>query len=197
MRVSDDFSSFRAAHSSVLEAIDACDRPDWLVQLAWEAADPKEAVRIGLGAARLSSRASDTLWLFNPNPDRLETIAAWAEDDDDEIARSSAFARSFILASFPAVALAYFLVSALVTEAWTAKYVLSLVGSIVALEIVFTSLVRRTLNAIVRRRAARLDGSSALAIVLDEVRKGIAAEPRFAPIVVKSTGNRLRRLLSS
>jgi hypothetical protein len=36
------------------------DRPEWLVQLAWEVADHKTAVSIGLGAARLSSTASDT-----------------------------------------------------------------------------------------------------------------------------------------
>jgi hypothetical protein len=194
--VSDEFTTFRAAHPSVLDAISACNRPDWLVQLAWEVADHETAVRIGLGAAQLLSTASDTLWLFNPNPNRLETIAAWGGDDDGEIERSSAFGRAVVLAGFPAAALAYILVTMLVPEEWASKYVLSLVGSIFVLEVVFTVVVRWVLAAIVRRRAARLDDRAALGIVLDEVRKG-TANPQLVPIVLKSTGSRLRRFLNA
>jgi len=94
----------------VLDAIAACECPEWLGQLAWEVADHKTAVSIRLGAAQLSSTASDTLWLFKPNPDRLETVAAWTGDDGGEIERSNAFGRAVALAGFPAVALAYVVV---------------------------------------------------------------------------------------
>ncbi len=191
--MSDDYTTFRAAHPSVLDAIAACERPEWLVQLAWEVADHKTAVSIGLGAAKLSSNASDAAWFFNPNPNRLETVAAWT-GDDGEIERSGALGRAIVLGAFPAVALAYGLVGAVVPDAWTAKYVLSLVGAILALEVVLALVVRRSLAAIVRRRAARLDDRAALDIVLDEIRKG---EPRLVPIVLKSTGGRLRRFLNA
>ena len=52
--VPDSYAAFRATHPSALDALAACDRPEWLVQLAWEVADNKTAVRIGLGAAQLS-----------------------------------------------------------------------------------------------------------------------------------------------
>lgn len=161
-----------------------------------EVADPETAVSIGLGAAKLSSTASDTLWLFKPNPGRLETVAAWVGDDDNEIDRASAFGRAVVLAGFPAVALAEALVTAFVPEAWAAKYVL-LVGAIFALEVVFTLVVRRTLAAIVRSRAAKLDARAALDVVLDEVRKGNAAAPQLVPFVLKSAGGRLRRFLNA
>jgi Flp pilus assembly protein TadB len=195
--VSDDFTTFRAAHPSALDAIAACDRPDWLVQLAWEVADHKNAVRIGLGAAQLSSRASDTLWLFNPNPNRLETVAAWAGDDGDAVERSSAVARALSLAGVPAVALSYGIATVFVPGSWYGIRALWFVVSILVLEMVFTVAVRRSLAAIVRRRAAQLDERAALDIVLDEVRKGTAANPQLVPIVLKSTGSRLRRFLNA
>jgi hypothetical protein len=195
--VSDDFTTFRAAHPSALDAIDACDRPEWLVRLAWEVADHKTAVRIGLGAAELSSTASDTLWLFKPNPDRLETVAAWVGDDGDDIAHSGAFSRAVVLAAVPAVALAFVVVTVVVRDAWTIRYVVSLLGAILALEAAFAFLIRRALAAIVRDRAAKLDDRAALDIVLDEIAKGTAAKPQRVPIVLKSTGGRLRRFLTA
>ena len=195
--MSDDFTTFRAAHPLPLDAIAACDRPDWLVQLAWEVADPKTAIRIGLGAAELLSTASDTLWLFKPNPNRFETIATWAGDDDCDIRSSSAFARAFVLASFPAVALAYAIVTVCLPGGWTGLRSLSLIFWICVLEVVFTWVVRRSLAAIVQRRAAQLHDLAALGIVLDEVRKGTTANPQFVPIVLRSTGSRLRRFLNA
>ncbi len=195
--MSDDFPTFRATHSSLLDALAACDKPEWLVQLAWEMADHKTAVRIGLGAAQLLSTASDTRWLFVPNPDRLETVAAWVGDNGDEIERSSDLARAAVLASFPAIALAAVIVKILVPNTWDGMKALSLVGSIFVLEVMFTVIVRWSLAAIVRRRAAQLDDRAALDIVLDEIRKGTAANPQLVPIVLKSTGGRLRRFLNA
>ena len=193
----DDFTSFRAAHPSAEDAITACVRPDWLVQLAWELTDHTTAVSIGLGAAQLLSTASDTLWLFKPNPDRLETVAAWTGDDEREVDRSGAFGRAVVLAGFPAVALAYLIVSVVIPGPWTGMRELSLVGSIFVLEVVFTMLVRWSLAAIVRRRAAQLDDRAALDLVLDEIRKNTAANPQLVPIALKSSGNRLRRCLTA
>jgi hypothetical protein len=195
--VSDDFTTFRAAHASVLDAIGACDRPDWLVLLAQEVAEPRTAVRIGLGAAQLLSSASDTLWLFKPNPDRLETLAAWAGDDDGELARSSAFARAVVLASLPATVLAYVLVTVVAPGAWTGRRELAMIAALAALEVIFTMVLRRALAAVVRRRAARLDERAALGLVLDEIRRGATASPRRVPIAVHATGRRLRRCLAA
>ncbi len=196
-RVSDDFATFRATHPSALDALAACDRPEWLVQLAWEVADHKTAVRIGLGAAQLLSTASDRQWLFMPNPNRLESVAAWAGDDGDEIARSSGVARAFVLAAVPAVALAYVISAVLAPGGWNGARALWLVVAILVLEMVLTVVVRRSLAAIVHRRAAQLDDRAAMDIVLDEVRKGTAANPQLVPIVLKSTGGRLRRFLTA
>jgi hypothetical protein len=186
--MADDFATFRAAHPSLLDAIAACDRPEWLVELAWEATDHETAVSIGLGAAQLSSAASDTLALFKPNPDRLETVAAWTGDASE----TDAFARSVVLASVPAVVLGYAVVALIMPGAW-----LAYVGAILALELGFAMVLRRWLAAIVRRRAAQLDDRAALAIVLDEIRKGTAATPQRVPIVLQSTRNRLRRVLAA
>jgi len=193
----DDFTAFRAAHPSVLQAIAGCDRPDWLVLLAWEAVDSKTAVSIGLGAAQLLSTASDTLALFKPNPDRLETVAAWTGDDDGDSERAATFARSLVLASFPAATLALVVVAAFMPGKWNGTHGLIQVGLMFVFELVFSVLVRRSIAAIVRRRAAQLDERAALDIVLDEVQKGAAAKPRFVPIVLKSTGGRLRRCLDA
>jgi hypothetical protein len=193
--VSDDLATFRASQPSLSAAIAACTRPDWLIQLAFDAIDHKVAIRIGSGAARMLTNRSDTLWLFNPNPNPLETVDAWAASEGDlpDYLRSNSI-RAITLATIPAGGLGYLCQRIVAHGAWTAASVVTYLALILALEVVLALLFRVALAGIVRRRAARLDDHAALAIVLDELREGAAASPRLVPIVMKVFGGNVRRL---
>jgi hypothetical protein len=194
-RVADDFATFRAAYPSVSAALDACTRPDWLVLLAWEAFDHKTAVDLGVSVARLlAKRSSDILWLWKPNPGRLEAVDAWT-DKVPFYARSYNFGRAVALAGIPAVGLVWILARFVLGGLWTEFRALQYIALMLALEVVFAWLVHVALARIVRRRAAQLDDRAALAIVLDEIRQGSADNPKGIPIVMKFVSGRVHRLL--
>ena len=101
-------------HIGRYAAIDECERPDWLILLAWEALDHKAALRVGADAARILLGRSDALRLFTPAPDRLEPVELWADNVDSD-ARTFQNLRA-IAAAAPMGGLVAFLLDRFVTS---------------------------------------------------------------------------------
>ena len=190
----DDFTTFRATHPSVQAAVDACDRPDWLILLAWEALDHKAALRVGADTARILLGRSDALRLFTPVPDRLEPIELYAANVDSD-ARTFQNLRAIATAAPIGGVLAFLLDRFVTSSVWGDSRYTMLSVTIVALTAVFALVNKVVLAAIVRRRAAALDDQAALKIVLDEIGKGAARNPAKIPLVMRSIGGLVTKLL--
>lgn len=189
----DEFASFRATYPTVRAALDACTRPDWLVLLAWEALDHKTAADVGLGAARILN--SDGLWWFvNPSPNRLETVQAWAGTEDDTT-RVHATGRAIALSGLPGAALAYVVEYQLLPSVYAERDPLRYAGLMAVLAALCVPVLRAVLGAVVRRRAARLDDTAVLDILLRAIRTGMVAQPRLVKVVVNISGRRVKNLV--
>jgi len=174
--VADDFASFRAAHPTASAAIAACDRLDWLVLLAREVADEKSAMRIGLLAARLAQRRTyGKRWMWNPFPEPLESVDAWIADDDDKLMRTQALGRGLTLASLPAAAIAYVIITQVTDGPWTMSRLGVWFLAMLGIQVVLAFAIRALLHRVVRARAARLDEAGARAIVMDEIHRAPTA----------------------
>lgn len=160
----------------------ACDRPDELILLAWDAGyDRRAVIREGVDAAGLMLADRDELrTLFWPSPGPLEAVGLWSGDDGD--APAAVGLRPFASAVIPGCAMGTavdFVVARprMTEDANLSALVWIIVASVGALGFVFRLLIAAAL----RRRVGRLDEDSALALVLAQVRRGMAANPAFVP----------------
>jgi len=194
-RMDADFARFRAAYPTVRAALDGCTRPDWLLLLAWEALDHKTAADLGLGAARIL-RSRTNWWFVNPNPDRLEAVQTWAGTDDDTT-QDHATGRAISLSWAPGAALAYVTEYLILPAVFPERSVHRYGALMFAFAVVCIPAIRGILGAVVRRRAARLDDSAVLNILLASIRAGMAGKPRLVEVVMKLVGRRVRRLVEA
>jgi hypothetical protein len=175
-----------------------CEKPDELLQLAWNAGvDRKVVIGIGSDAAALllASEKTSLVTRFWPVPRPLEGVDRWAGNDSDQLAEGM---RPFGSALVPGCVLgalvAHFLVAPFMSETaglWALLVIL--VASIIGVGFVFKVLIERA----VQRRAARLDETSAFAIVLEQVRQGMAASPKVVPIAIKLMRQKLAALATN
>jgi hypothetical protein len=184
-----DFSLWRARYASLQEAVDACERVDWIVYLARETMDVKSALRIAVSAARLLAKSSNTrdlLQMINPIPDRFEKVERWAHDDDDELSKIGKRGRAICLSGFPAAGFAAW-ISHYVPDARSQLWQTVCLAAAVPVAAVFTVLIQWTLNAVVDRQAATLDESACFAIAFDAIHTGSTANPDRIPLTLKWT----------
>jgi hypothetical protein len=177
------------------DAIGRCERPDSLIQLAWEAGlDKKAVIREGSDAARLllAGEWTELLTLFWPVPRPLEAVDRWSENLRS---RTTETLRPFASAVVPGTVL-----GSLAAHFWIAPWVsndgLTLVGSIVASFAIVGVLFKVLIEHGLRRQVARLDEESALAIVLEQLRAGMAMHPAMVPHAVTRTRKEIQKLMA-
>lgn len=172
--------------------LSTCEQPDELVQLAWNAGLDRKAV-IGAGsdaaALLLAGERHDLVKLFWPVPRPLEVIDRWADNTGSQIAEGI---RPFGSALVPGCALgalvAHFLVAPHMSPNrgnWAMAAII--VASIIGLGVVFKILIEKA----VQRRVAQLDETTALALMLEQLRRGMVACPKVVPIAVTQMRRRL------
>jgi hypothetical protein len=166
--------------------LERCEQPDELILFAYSSGrDKKAVIRGGLGTAMILGGRSDLVDLYWPVPGPLEAVDRWSGYGSDVVALRVKV-RPFASAVVPGCVL-----GALVSDFFVAPhlskevglYALSgiLVASIIVLGFVFKVLA----ELVVRRRTARLDEDSAVAIVLDHLRRGMAKNPALARLLLK------------
>jgi hypothetical protein len=179
------------------DAIGRCERPDSLIQLAWEAGlDKKAVIREGSDAARLllAGERTELLTLFWPVPRPLEAVDRWSENLRS---RTTETLRPFASAVVPGNVLGS-LAAHFCFIPWlshdggvTALVLCSIASSFAIIGVLFGVLIEHGL----RRRVARLDEKSALALVLDQLRAGMAAHPALVPHAVTRTRKEILKLM--
>lgn len=161
-----------------------CERPDALIQLAWDAGlDRKAVIREGVDAAGLlrASERTEFVTLFWPVPHPLEAVDRWSENPH-AITQVPEQLRPFASAVIPGC-----VVGALVGQLAVVPRVspglasTALVVCIVAANMVLGALFKALIAATLRRRLARLDEAAALAIVLAALRRGARQTPARVP----------------
>lgn len=160
-----------------------CEKPDELIQLAWNAGlDKKLVIRAGVDAAGLLLAArNEFATLFWPTPRPLEAVDRWAENThaDPPVAETL---RPYASAVVPGCVL-----GAVVTHFFVAPRMsdddgqLALVGIIVATIAVLGVVLKVLIAAGLRRQVARLDEKTALDIVLEQLRRGMTANAGLVP----------------
>jgi hypothetical protein len=180
------------------DAIERCEHPDSLIQLAWEAGlDKKTVIREGSDAARLllAGERTELLTLFWPVPRPLEAVDRWSENSHP-VSGTAETVRPFASAVVPGTVL-----GSLATHVWVAPWLsddggrAALVGIIVASQAIIGVLFKVLIEHGLRRQVARLDEESALAIVLEQLRAGMAAHPAMVPRAVTRTRDEIRKLM--
>jgi hypothetical protein len=154
-----------------------CEQPDELIQLAWNAGlDKKAVIREGSDAARLllAGERNELVTLFWPVPRPLEAVDRWSENRRSGISEEM---RPFASAVVPGC-----LLGSLVARLFGG--LAGLVLLIVAANIVLGLLFKVLIAAALRRRVARLDDETALAIVLGQLRRGMKANAARVPRAV-------------
>lgn len=190
----DDFVRFRAAHPALRDAIEKCERPDWLIRVAWEGGlDRRAVIREGADAARLllASEWQSTVTLFWPVPRPLEAVDRWC-DNETTASRIAPSERPWASAVIPGAVLGSLISTFVIarrTSGGAARLTIVVVTllSIVVLGAIFKVLI----DAPLRRRVARLDEESAYRIVLDQLGNGMAARPGLVPHTTKRTAKYL------
>ncbi len=180
----DDFATFRAAHPALPDAMARCERPDWLLRLAWEAGFDKRAlIREGADAANLllASELQHNLELFWPVPRPLEAVDRWSENStpSNDITTGLRHQASAVVPGALIGGLLSHFVVAPRMSGYSAE--LLMVLSVVAAFAVVAVLFKILIAAALRRQIARLDEESAFAIVLDQLRVGMARKPTLIP----------------
>jgi hypothetical protein len=176
--MTDDFAAFRAAHPSVGTAIEKCDRPDWAIRLAFEAADDKRAIIAnGANIARVLKTANLFLTLITPWPEPVEALDVWA-DNTDHSSRTLPIARAVTIAAYLAIPLTWLLVRFVVgPRVGSVSDTLAMGLVFCVMVLVIAVVAKLTIAAVVRRQVARLDESSALELVLSLVTKRMVNNP--------------------
>jgi hypothetical protein len=178
-------------------AFDECDRPDAMLELAWASGlDRRAVIREGADAARLllAGELESFLELFWPFPRPLEPVDLWSEND---VSKINVGLRPHASAVIPGC-LAGMMISWLVVAprvSGLAANALILVTCLVCIGILgfaLNPLIARSL----RRRVAALDDERAFAIVLEQLRAGMARSPKLVPYVTKSTAKSLEQIVA-
>lgn len=194
---SDDITSFRNSHPTVVAAIDGCDRPDWALQLAFDAArDRKAVIAFGASSARalMGARLRSGFEIFIPWPGPLEAVRAWANDTST---RNLNRFRSLGCAAYLAAPVAFGIDRLTFSTGadWDVpRVVASQVSYLVSL-FVLAKTIAVGIQWVVRRRASNLDEGTALQIVLRFLREGALRQPGTVPFVVLSLCRKLSALL--
>jgi hypothetical protein len=165
----------------------ACEQPDELLLLAWNAGfDRKLVIRETADAAMFlfADVHSDTRTLFWPVPRPLEAVDRWT-GRARPITGTGEMLRPLASAVLPGCALGALITWLFVVPHVSEDYALTAMAWIISattavLGAVFKILIERTL----RRQAAQLDENSALQIALDQLRAGMIASPRRLPRAV-------------
>ena len=171
-----------------------CEKPDELLQLAWDAGfDKKTLIREGSDAAQLLLRGDTGEYFYRPYwpvPHPLDAVDRWSENTGSSAVLGE-WLRAFGSAIFPGcflgAAVAHFVSPRSVGWTMSAGEFLIVVTSFVVHVLVFRLLIGVTL----RRRVARLDEERALAIVLDQLRRGMVKSPALVPRAVSSIYTRI------
>ncbi|HEY4056382.1 MAG TPA: hypothetical protein VGM39_07225, partial [Kofleriaceae bacterium] len=150
----------------------------------------RTAIRLGNGLASLLSRRGELFDDNWPDPSRVETIECWLREDGGEISGSQRTVRAINLSWLPSVASAYPFAWLVSSEA--AKTFAVLIPGLVLL-VIWTRAIRAVLYALVRRRATALDADGALAVVLDEIRRGRIDEPKRVEAALRFSRSLLAR----
>lgn len=169
------------------------EKPDELIQHAWDAGlDRKAVIREGSDAARLllAGERNEIVTLFWPVPRPLEAVDLWSQNPRSAVPEKL---RPFASAVVPGCVVGacithFFVASHLSEDVGLSALMWIIIGSIVALGVIFQTLIAITL----RRRVARLDEQSAFSIVRERLQRGMVVSPAVVPIAVKL----LRRGLS-
>lgn len=180
------------------DAIGRCERPDSLIQLAWEAGlDKKAVIREGSDAAGLllAGERSELITLFWPVPRPLEAVDRWS-GNSHPVTGATAELRPFASAVVPGTLLGS-LVTQFLVAPWLSENggLSALVLIIVASNAVVGVLFKVLIEGGLRRQVARLDEESALAIVLDQLRTGMAGHPAMVPRAVTRTRKEIQKLM--
>lgn len=150
--------------------LEEAERPDQAIRLAFErATDRKAVIRQGVAVARYIRGSRTGIALITPWPTPYEAIDVWA-GSTDSVSRSLSNARAVIVATIIGVPSTY---------AACDHRALFLVVFVLA------AIIRLSIAWVVRRRAARLDEDSALALVLALIAEGTNRRPRHAARVMK------------
>ena len=156
------------------------EQPDELIQLAWNAGlDRKAVIREGTNAASLliagdRTQLATLLW---PVPRPLEAIRRWSQNSRP-VAGASESLRPFASAIIPACIVGY--VGTRLLDGGSSMMVAIIAASVAVIGLVLKILI----DAAVRRRAARLDEEAALAVVLEQLRRGMTTNTALVPIAV-------------
>ena len=177
--MSGDLAAFRASHASVADAIKQCDRPDWALQLAFDAASDKRAVIAnGANIARVLKSDNLFLTLITPRPTPLEAVDVFSDNTDD-VSKSLRISRALMIAAYLSIPLVYLIVrfgigtkpgGAIDTGAMAIGFAISAV--------VITVVTKVAIDWVIRRQVARLDDRSAMQRVLELVTKRMENNPR-------------------
>ena len=163
------------------------ERPDELIQLAWNAGvDRKTVISEGTDAAMLllAGERNQIATLFWPVPRPLEAVARWSENPRP-IAGISENLRPFASAVVPGCVVGYLLARVVFASRISeGSSLLALVGIIVASIAVIGFVLQMLIGASLRRQVARLDEESALAIVLEQLRLGMTVNAALVPRAV-------------
>ncbi len=199
--VSDEgFEAFRAAHRGLLEAVETCERPDWLVRLAWDAGLERRAlIEEGLECA-IRLHATDwngNVALFWPVPRPLEAVEVWC-GRRSVLTQMSEGSRPHASAIVPGC-----VIGAVISTVFVSPRLTGLPGELAicavcvaavgALGLLFKVLIDATL----RRQVARLDEERAFAIVLEQIRVGMKTSPLRVPRVTEVLARQLAKLVAT
>ena len=179
-------SGVEVVRSSRVANVDfaACEQPDELIQLAWNAGlDKKTVLREGTDAARLllAGQRNELVTLFWPVPRPLEAVGRWSENPRP-VAGVSEAVRPYASAVVPGCVLGALVGHFLVMPHVPANsVVITLTLVIVATTAVLGLVLKLLIGASQKRRVARLDDDAALAIVLDALRAGMKRNAARVP----------------
>lgn len=196
----DDFATFRAAHSTVMDAIEKCERPDWIVRLVWDAvSDHKAALKFGAHVAAVvrPGKGSNAFVDMKPRPMPLEAIDVWTNRTTPEEHRRLNTARAFKMAALPAALVAILIDRfALAHALGFYPRVATMCGMVLVFAIVFAQPIKLYFARAVEREVANVDPESALQTILREIAIGMKRNPRFVPVAMRFIRRTARDLVT-
>lgn len=159
------------------------ERPDELIQLAWNSGlDRKAIIREGVDAARLLlAERNAFITLFWPVPRPLEAVDRWSDNPhaNPPVAESlRPFASAVVPGCVLGSVIAYLFLGFHISEN---ADLLVLEGLIIASFAVLGVVFKLLIAAALRRQVSRLDEHIALGIVLEQLRRGMTVKPALVP----------------
>lgn len=171
------------------------ERLDELIHRTWDAGgDRKMVLRSGISAARLLlSETSDLVTLFWPVPRPLEFLDRWL-GTTRPAGGAMAAGRPIGSALVPGCALGAVVTHLVVRPHVGDDHELTVMPWIILASIaVLAGVFKLLIEATFRRRLARLDDETALAILLAQVQRGVRMAPRLVPEACEWFRNGLAR----